>query len=356
MRPTTACVLLAVLAFAAGCGPRQAATRRHESPSPGTSAPAGVALPAPTSPPQTPVAEDRPAPVAAPPAAPPFPEAVPESDLAAFARLGPPGSWRARHPEEEAPISFEDYVEAEPVRADGARRTLAFLPCGDFGTEERRMLDDAAAFDGIWFDLQTRVLDPVPLTDDDVHYRVRKSFAGTDEIRQYRTGWFLDRALRPRVPKDAAVLIGVTMADLYPGPGWNYVFGEARLGQRVGVYSLVRFFPEFWGEPRTDAARRLAFLRTLKLVVHETGHTFGLEHCVTWACAMNGSNSLDETDSAPLVLCPGCLRKLAWNRGFDVAARYDRLAEFLGAHGFDAEARWNRKRAAQVRRVRGTPR
>ncbi len=146
-------------------------------------------------------------------------------------------------------------------------------------------------------------------------------------------------------PKDAVVVLGVTMGDLYPSRSWNYVFGEADLRRRVGVYSLARYFPEFWGEARDEAALRLALLRTLKVVVHETGHMFGLEHCVTWQCAMNGSNSLAETDTQPLRLCPDCLRKLAWNRGFDVAARHDKIAKFLETHGLADEAAWYRKHA-----------
>ena len=117
---------------------------------------------------------------------------------------------------------------------------------------------------------------------------------------------------------------------------------------RVGVYSLARHFPEFWGEPDTMEARLQALRRSLKLVSHEVGHTFGLEHCVTWRCNMNGSNSLSESDRAPLHLCPGCLRKMQWNRGFDALARYARLDEFFTTHGLEPEAAWVRQRVARI--------
>lgn len=37
---------------------------------------------------------------------------------------------------------------------------------------------------------------------------------------------------------------------------------------------------------------------------------------------MNGSNSLPESDSKPLHLCPVCLRKLCWNLRVDPVRRF----------------------------------
>ena len=85
--------------------------------------------------------------------------------------------------------------------------------------------------------------------------------------------------------------------------------------------------------------RRLLFL----------GHAFGLEHCIFFQCNMNGSNSLAETDRQPLRLCPVCLKKLQWNRGFDVLKRYDRLLAFFKKHGLQPEAEWT---AARLQRIR----
>ena len=42
-----------------------------------------------------------------------------------------------------------------------------------------------------------------------------------------------------RTPGDAAVL-GITALDLWPGPGWNFVFGQVSLRERVGVWSMAR--------------------------------------------------------------------------------------------------------------------
>jgi archaemetzincin len=117
------------------------------------------------------------------------------------------------------------------------------------------------------------------------------------------------------------------------------------------VYSLVRFYPEFWGDERTEAAERLGLARSLQTLVHEVGHLFGVHHCQTYQCVMNGCNSLRESDTRPIHLCPECLKKFRWNIGFDVMARYETLKAFYETHDMKAEAEWIEKR---LRECRGT--
>jgi len=150
-------------------------------------------------------------------------------------------------------------------------------------------------------------------------------------------------------PDDAIGVLGVTAADLYPGEGWNYVFGQASLSQRVGVYSVIRYFPGFWGEPDTAAAQTWALRRTCKVFVHEAGHMLGMLHCTEYQCVMNGSNSLDESDRRPLFLCPWDLHKLEHAIGIDVVARYEALRGFCDANGLSDEVRWLDRRLATVR-------
>ena len=82
----------------------------------------------------------------------------------------------------------------------------------------------------------------------------------------------------------------------------------------------------------------------MKVLTHETGHIFGLPHCIYFACVMNGSNHLQESDRRPLHLCPVCLRKLQLSVGFDVVKRYRELASFDKEAGFADEAGWLAKR------------
>ena len=47
------------------------------------------------------------------------------------------------------------------------------------------------------------------------------------------------KSLRPR---RAFCTLGVTVADLYPSPEWNFVLGEASMGEGCGVFSFGRYF------------------------------------------------------------------------------------------------------------------
>jgi archaemetzincin len=48
--------------------------------------------------------------------------------------------------------------------------------------------------------------------------------------------------LKDRLPADAFALLGITMVDFIPQ--WNFVFGQASLRDRVGVYSFARYAPQ----------------------------------------------------------------------------------------------------------------
>jgi archaemetzincin len=75
---------------------------------------------------------------------------------------------------------------------------------------------------------------------------------------------------------------------------------------------------------------------------------FGLVHCRRYECVMNGINSLDETDRAPLEPCAVCLKMLDYNLRFDVRSRYRRLLPIYERAGLDVEARWIRERLARI--------
>jgi archaemetzincin len=99
--------------------------------------------------------------------------------------------------------------------------------------------------------------------------------------------------------------------------------------------------------------RTLCALRTVMTATHETGHMFGIWHCIYYRCVMNGANHLEEDDRGPLHLCPVCLRKLQWSAGFDVVKRYRELERVCRAAGLTEEAGWV---AREVGRVEGTGR
>jgi len=132
-----------------------------------------------------------------------------------------------------------------------------------------------------------------------------------------------------RVPSDAYCVLAVTMCDLFPRPEWNFVYGLAKFTSRVGVFSFVRHTP---GKAPEEWRSAQLLHRSMKTMLHEIGHMFGLKHCTWFNCLMRGSNGERvERQANYLHLCPVCLRKLHWNIGFDIPERYVKLLELYQA-------------------------
>jgi archaemetzincin len=118
--------------------------------------------------------------------------------------------------------------------------------------------------------------------------------------------------------------LGITFEDIYPGERWNFVFGEASMVDKAGVFSLARHCPRFSdGWAISDHHRRngahahlnpeetVCWLQhALRTMVHEIGHMLQLEHCIYYRCVMNGSNGHHDTAGMTSFCCPICLRKV----------------------------------------------
>jgi archaemetzincin len=263
-----------------------------------------------------------------------------------FARLLPlhtklgkpePGDWLDRYP--ELGQTYQQYLRSRPIKATARRSTIYVQPLGDFTASEKKIVDLAAEFLGIYFQLPVKVREPLSL--DVIPQKARRT-PGRPGSQQILSTYVLDKVLKPRLPKDAVALIAFTTTDLWPGEGWNYVFGQASLADRVGVWSIHRY-----GDPaESDEAFRLCLLRTIKTATHETGHMFSLLHCTFYECNMCGSNHLAESDRRPLEPCPVCLAKLCHATGADPAKRFQQLIEFHKAHGLKAEQEFCEKSLA----------
>lgn len=94
----------------------------------------------------------------------------------------------------------------------------------------------------------------------------------------------------------------------------------------------------------TNATISSEFLRrSSKLLSHELGHLFVLDHCIHNKCLMMGTGHLVEDFKAPSHLCGVCLRKLQWRTGFDVMRRYQLLSVAFQNMGMKEESDWVKK-------------
>lgn len=238
--------------------------------------------------------------------------------------------WLAQH--REAGQTLADLMASRPRPAAERRTTIYLRPLGTVVGDQPALLDAVQAALAAYFPVQVKRLPAHPLAAIPGHAR-REGGQGA----QLLSTWLLEVLAADR-PADAHAVLGLTAVDLWPGEGWNYVFGQASLVERVGVWSTARFGAA--GDP-------LRLRRTVHTAVHETGHQFGLRHCIHWECLMNGSNHLAESDASPPWLCHECEAKLAWCLGGDPLLRLRRLAAFAKANGFaDAELMWSREAAS----------
>jgi len=250
-----------------------------------------------------------------------------------FAPMPTPGpqDWLANHPEPGQ--GFAQFVRSRPNRPDARRHTLYLQPLDEFpatGPPLHQLEDFMEPF----FSMPVRVL---PVLEHGTA-RVTSRTNPSTGLRQLLTGDILG-LLAQRLPAEAFCLLGVTLQDLYPDPSWNFVFGQASLRERVGVYSFARYDPSFYGERTTDRTR-LMLRRSCKVLAHEAEHMFGIAHCIYFRCLMNGSNHIAESDERPLHLCPVDLHKLYDSIGFDLMSRYAHLRDFCRDVGFNDEAHW----------------
>ncbi len=251
-----------------------------------------------------------------------------------------PGEWLAVHPEPGQ--TYRQYVDARPVKPDSRRGVIYIQPLGDFDRTQRKIVNLTAEFLGIYFDLPVKIREEMPLKQ--IPTKARRVHPRWGD-RQILSTYVLDEVLRPNLPKDACVLIALTTSDLWPGEGWNFVFGQASLRERVGVWSIYRN-----GDPReSDQSFRLCLRRTIKTASHETGHMFSMMHCTLYECNMCGSNHRAESDRRPLALCPHCLAKLCYATRADPQRRFEKLIAFCKENRLEPEREFYEKSLAAMR-------
>jgi archaemetzincin len=253
------------------------------------------------------------------------------------------GDWLES--QKESGETFEEYIASNPTLPTAERRTIYIQPIGNFSPQQRNAIRLTAEYMRAFYDL------PVQLNPDRQLGNVPRDLkreSGYPKRIQIRTQYFLDDILPKLLKDDASALIAFTNYDLYPGDTWAFVFGQASLKGRVGVWSLARLNDMVLEK---DDPRDRLVLRTLKIAMHETGHMFSMRHCTKYDCLMSGTNHLAETDRRPLDGCPECMSKVAWAMNYDPADRYKTLAKFWRKNGRSDEAKRMEEMALSVERV-----
>ena len=255
-----------------------------------------------------------------------------------FKTMGIPGQsdwlWRFKEPGQ----TFDDYITSSPTLPTDERSTIYVQPIGKFNTQQSQIIKTTSEYMEAFFGLPVKLLDTRPpiakLEEPD------QRMIDYPQHRQLRSGYFLESVLPPLLPKDAAALIAFTEEDLYPDASMYFVFGQASLENRVGVWSLWRL---------DDQADFDTFLRrTMKIAVHETGHMFSMRHCTKYECVMSGTNHLGETDRRPIDACPECMAKICWMNKEKPLDRYKRLVAFSKKYRMSDEALDFEKKSSAV--------
>ncbi|KAI1322859.1 hypothetical protein F5Y16DRAFT_26030 [Xylariaceae sp. FL0255] len=208
----------------------------------------------------------------------------------------------------------------------------------------------------------------IGLADDNACTRIRTRPAPDQKYKAQLNLFDILDATMEMLPPDAYAVILMVDFDLYGDEEDEFCCGLAYGGSRVCVVSSARYHPaldveqsidygHMWPashcmkyvdslcatqglEPRkykkppakakklplyraveasqqvgipssSEELRSLWFSRVARTASHEIGHCFGIDHCVYYACNMQGTSGMIEDVRQPPYLCPVCLEKVS---------------------------------------------
>ncbi len=126
-------------------------------------------------------------------------------------------------------------------------------------------------------------------------------FAFSQERLQFHSTKIIQQLL-PYAQNINGKFVALVEVDLFI-PVFTYVFGEAQLNGKVSIISLTRLHEEFYSGISDE---QLLVKRTIKEILHELGHNFGLIHCKDWDCVMHASMGIEEVDIKGIDYCDKC--------------------------------------------------
>lgn len=104
----------------------------------------------------------------------------------------------------------------------------------------------------------------------------------------------------------------LTDVDIFV-PALTFVFGEAQLNGKHSIVSVCRLHEEFY---TSVSNHELLLKRSIKEILHELGHNFGLRHCINWECVMHASNGVEAVDIKGNSFCPNCITMIEGYKEF----------------------------------------
>ncbi|MBL8945206.1 MAG: hypothetical protein JNK45_18715 [Myxococcales bacterium] len=242
----------------------------------------------------------------------------------------------------------DEHLAAAPNPVVDGRSTLVVQPLGGFpfdviegndfvGLVRTPPLADLAAVLAATFGLAVEVLPARPLVLDSVSGRTRRGFTQLDAQSVLHS-------VAAELPPHAYAMLTLVNHDLYALPEQDYAFGWSLHRDRQGVASFARFDPSFHGGLRPDDLEQAILRRSVRLLLHECAHMFGLTHCTYFRCALGPIDVLADLDARPPYPCPVCQCKLLRSAGVDPIAAVRRSVAVFAQLGLHDEAAWGRRR------------
>lgn len=227
-------------------------------------------------------------------------------------RTAVPNGWKQGLGLNEKEQTLEAFIQ-EPVSQLNAHRIrLKVMTFEGISARDRQILEIVSNYLQVVHGLET-TLDPSPVTLCHNPQRYHPHPQYTTEA--------LSAKILMCLPKDTFAL-GFTHQDLYPAshPNMNFIFGAGYVRDACGIFSTYRL-----GTNNFEQMLK----RLMKLATHEFGHMRGLDHCTTYDCTMQGTNSVPEMDSIPLTFCAEDMAKICHLNGISLEKGYKNQLQFF---------------------------
>lgn len=195
------------------------------------------------------------------------------------------GLWFLLHP----------LVNGAPVALTDAKPVIALQPLGNCSVAD---IEQAKIGILALYDCEVKVAPAVALPQM-AFYKPRSRYRA-DQLLD-----FLEMDLT--LDFDCVKIVGLTNKDISFTKGDIYdwgIFGLGSLDGKTCVISTYRL-----GAGKADAALKIQ--RLIKVINHEIGHTFGMEHCPVNDCLMqDAQGSIKTVDQESGAFCEACRKQL----------------------------------------------